>query len=610
MRNYILLLLALVFASTAFAKQSPGAEGGNLFADKAAVAYFPNATLPLPITLVSVTEYLQKSIPQLLADGVELKLVTHKTSPGGEHFTFDQYYQGIKVFNSQTKVNLTKDGTVQSIFDNSYNTSNWPANLSVGAMALEGISLASGLITLTGFSESSIEETAVIAVIDNHPIAYKLLQLWHPETGAHNLYLLDKAGSIVYEHDLNSYAGGAPATGYVFMPDPITSAQTVYGAPYRDSSDANTLVLRNERVLVNFEVTFFDNQYHLKNDHFEMVDNSPPNQIVAVSATPTFLFNRSETGFEEVNAFYHLTKFQTYVDSLGFVALTEDLIQVDAHALGTDDNSRFSFGGGFPRLQFGTGGVDDAEDADVIIHEYGHALSHEGSPSTNFGTYRQAIDEGFGDYFAASYSRHLSSYRWDDVFTWDGHNEFWVGRTATTTSKHPEDLTNSIHRNGEMWATALMEIWGTLGRETADRLALQTLFYLSSNMNFTDVANAYIQADNALYGGNNFNLIHSVMDNRGFFKPVGVEGLADESAIPLALYNSWAFTHYGDPAVVKNFTNQPMNVLLMDISGRLIQTLESHPGEDLTIDGEQLPAGTYLVKATAGTAVQTFKLVK
>jgi hypothetical protein len=100
------------------------------------------------------------------------------------------------------------------------------------------------------------------------------------------------------------------------------------------------------------------------------------------------------------------------------------------------------------------------------------------------------------------------------------------------------------------------------------------------------------------------------MENRGFFTRVGIEGVATQPIIPFALYNSWAFTHNGDPAVVKNFTGQPMSVLLLDISGRLIQTLESHPGEDLTIDGEQLPAGTYLVKATAGTAVQTFRLVK
>ena len=50
-------------------------------------------------------------------------------------------------------------------------------------------------------------------------------------------------------------------------------------------------------------------------------------------------------------------------------------------------------------LRFGKGGVDDAEDAEVILHEYGHAIHF----SQNFSFASEeagAISEGFGDYWA------------------------------------------------------------------------------------------------------------------------------------------------------------------------------------------------------------------
>ena len=37
-------------------------------------------------------------------------------------------------------------------------------------------------------------------------------------------------------------------------------------------------------------------------------------------------------------------------------------------------------------LRFGKGGVDDAEDAEVILHEYGHAIQDSQQTRRHFGT--------------------------------------------------------------------------------------------------------------------------------------------------------------------------------------------------------------------------------
>jgi Zn-dependent metalloprotease len=609
MRNILPIIFVLLAAFSAFAKQSPGGESVDPFASKTAVSYFPRTMLPLPISLNKVQTYLQQQLPSLANKGITLALVAHKSSPGGEHYTFDQYYQGVPVFNSQVKVNIGLTGKVYSIFDNSYNTGQWSGSLTNSVAAFDAIMVSETLALLTGYMQANIQEQTVIAVIEGQPAAYKSLTLFDEATGDHKLFLLDKAGVIVYTHNLNAFSG-VPASAYVFNPDPITSAETIYLAPYVDSSNANTAVLRTQRVLVNIDVEKVGSLYYLQNPQFVMSNFSAPNQTVVSSSTPAFLYTRADTAFEEVNAYYHLNVYQAYVASIGYSSLTTEQIQVDAHALNGSDNSQFSYGGGFPRLFFGDGGVDDAEDADVVVHEYGHALSYAGSPATNFGRERSAIDEGFGDYFAASYSRSISTYNWDKVFSWDGNNEYWNGRNAATGKIYPGDTTSSIHRNGEMWSTALMQVWSALGRDVADKLALETLFNLSSNMTFTDAALAYLDADDVLNGGVNYDLIHQIMVERGFLNGVGIETIDQAEASDFELLNTQGFTFNGESAILENHTGLPLSITVYDISGKAIKQFGNLVGSTHYLSGEQLAAGTYIVRVSAGNAVQIFRLVK
>src|SRR5262249_22653888 len=48
------------------------------------------------------------------------------------------------------------------------------------------------------------------------------------------------------------------------------------------------------------------------------------------------------------------------------------------------------------------GGVDDAEDGEVILHEFGHAIQDAICPDFGQSPEAAAMGEGFGDYFAGS----------------------------------------------------------------------------------------------------------------------------------------------------------------------------------------------------------------
>src|SRR6185369_15961153 len=66
------------------------------------------------------------------------------------------------------------------------------------------------------------------------------------------------------------------------------------------------------------------------------------------------------------------------------------------------DNSFYRNGTKKLTITFGKGGVDDAEDAEVVVHEYGHSVQDDQVPG--FGSSEEAgsIGEAFGDYLAVS----------------------------------------------------------------------------------------------------------------------------------------------------------------------------------------------------------------
>jgi hypothetical protein len=253
-----------------------------------------------------------------------------------------------------------------------------------------------------------------------------------------------------------------------------------------------------------------------------MVDWDSPFKGTFSQATSTFNFNRFDDAFEVVNTYYHIDVFMRYMNvTLGVPVQPYQYatgVQFDAHGFSGADNSSYSSGTG--RLRFGEGGVDDAEDADVVIHELGHGI-HDW---VTMGGLSQVngLSEGVGDYFAQSYSRSFG--QWDPmdaayhyVFSWDGHNSFWSGRTTNYGGVYPGSLTGSVHTDGQIWATCLMKIWDELGRETTDTIHLEGLAMTNSSTNQQDAAAAVLQAavDRGL-SGTDLSTIATIMQGCGY----------------------------------------------------------------------------------------------
>ncbi len=327
---------------------------------------------------------------------------------------------------------------------------------------------------------------------------------------------------------LSHFAKLNSGSGLVFDPDPLTTAGATYGTGgFVDpgGNDADTPELNGQRVLRALpDLSFSGGVYRLTGPYINVIDWDPPTIPPVTSAHPdSFRYTRSHDGFEDVMLYYHTDLSQRWIQSLGFTNIQNTSIGADAHGHSGADNS--SYTPSTNRMSFGDGGVDDAEDADVIWHEYGHAIHHGSKPGWSGSGQQGALGEGFGDYWAESYSRSLNfwlpsqtPYFW--VFDWDGHNPFWAGRVLNYAPLYPGGLVNQVHTDGQMWSSTLMNIWNQIGRQTLDKLVLQSHFYLAtSGVTMKQNAEAVIQADRNLNGGANVPVLVYWFGQRGFINP-------------------------------------------------------------------------------------------
>ncbi|MDY8138369.1 T9SS type A sorting domain-containing protein [Aquimarina sp. 2201CG5-10] len=287
-------------------------------------------------------------------------------------------------------------------------------------------------------------------------------------------------------------------TGMIFDPDPLSASGQTYGGNYSDNNDAANTQLNAARSSVTLkDIDFSGGVYTLKGPYTEIKDLEAPSKGLFTQANSNFNFDRGNDGFEAVNCYYHLDKSLRYInETLGITLVSlfnNGVLEFDPSAWNGQDNS--SYGGG--QLRFGEGGVDDGEDADVILHELGHGLHDwitNGSLSQVNG-----LSEGCGDYWAQSYKRSLGQWQSTDasyhfVFGWDGHNEFWPGRSTNHSASYPGGLTGSIHTDGQIWATSLMRIFDIIGREKTDKAFLEGLGMTNSSTNQENAAIAVRQA--------------------------------------------------------------------------------------------------------------------
>jgi hypothetical protein len=308
-------------------------------------------------------------------------------------------------------------------------------------------------------------------------------------------------------------------TGSVFVSNPV---QSLGDESLTDQKDSDAAVPRAAYHAVT--LTNLDGTGRLSGD-FATVVSETGNP--AVSPTNTFRYTRHQDEFEQVMAYYWVTEAQKYIQSLGFGSTRRAIDNVPQRVrinqLGAD-NSFATDQHPASELRFGKGGVDDAEDAEVILHEYGHALHF--AQSFSFASEEAgAISEGFGDYWAVTVSdvvaRSLGVPEREPlacVADWDSTSYTRTVphclRRVDTDLRYPADLNGEVHHDGQIWSRALWDIRQALGNVRADTVILQGSFDFPGTT-MTDLANRTVAAARVLYGNAAASAVTTAFANRG-----------------------------------------------------------------------------------------------
>ncbi|MEM9836369.1 MAG: T9SS type A sorting domain-containing protein, partial [Bacteroidota bacterium] len=479
----------------------------------------------------------------------DLRLHAVRESRAGTVVRLRQYHQGIPVNTNEMTISISPENKVCFVM-NSLENGVTVANVTPALSVNDARTIAEQYLNVSSAISFASESLQILAQNREAHLVYRILleataPLGHWEvmvdaqTG--ELHRVENVACFYHDHHAEVQPTLPPAapnfmqvmatgTGNIFDPDPLSSANATYGqSGYTDNNDNTTPQLIAEQKSVTLrDITFSGGQYSLIGPWAEIQDFESPFRGLFSQASNSWNVNRDNNAFEAVNVYYHLDASMRLLNETLGVTVRPSLytggVRFDPSAVNNADNSYYSRGS--QRLAFGDGGVDDAEDSDVIHHELGHGL-HDWITSGGLSQVN-GLSEGSGDYWAASYNRSLGDWNPSDpaygwVFNWDGHNAFWNGRIVNISSTYPSGLSGSIHASGQLWATSMMLVWDEIGQAKTDVIFWEGLGMTNGSSNQNDAANAVYQtATNLGYTNAERLAIHTTLTNRGYTLPTFV----------------------------------------------------------------------------------------
>jgi zinc metalloprotease ZmpB len=311
------------------------------------------------------------------------------------------------------------------------------------------------------------------------------------------------------------YTHSASAT--VFLPNPV---QDLGDETLTDQKDADYAALAPAYHRVT--LTNLDGSGTLTGAYARVKSSTGKAAVSVGGAFPDY--HRDADQFEQVMGYHWVTTAQAYLQHLGFGStlrpVNQRQIEVRIDQFGGDNSF---FREDKANITLGKGGVDDAEDAEVIVHEYGHSVQDGQVPGFGTNLESGAIGEGFGDYLAVVVTSWAAgaptAVPEACVADWDA-----VSYTSTVphclrrldgTKHYPEDLRGEVHRDGEIWSRALWDIRGALGDTKATTVIVEAQFAFAPDTSFHDAAAATVSAAQRLYGQSAARAVTRAFEARG-----------------------------------------------------------------------------------------------
>jgi hypothetical protein len=466
---------------------------------------------------------------QLKMPAAATDLVHLGTLPGlaSRHLRFQQFLFGYPVYNGQITVHENLNGRVTRMHSSDIRS---VANAVAGKMNFSRD--AAEAIARQAIHEPGADSPAGVAVRLARQVWYpladgRLVLAWEILITAERPLLdyrviVDRtSGEILLRED--RLLGWVIGSGKVFRPNPIQASGDLYLTEGSDAGYINSLTGTGN--LLGLAEGTGKLKGRFVDVSFPSINLPQSGYPIADEPSRKYVYDVADPRFAQVNAYYAIDSAQRFLRSLGFAGErtvpngirdfpTKAYAQWDS-----TDNSRFS--PSTDTLYFGEGGVPDAEDADIVVHEYGHAIQYFQNPAWGClsGTQceMRAMGEGFSDYLAlvVHASRGSPGYQdnhaacfgeWDSTAYTNQSPPLTYPpclRRVDGSKVYPTDLVGNIYADGQIWSRALWDIQKAIGVNVATQIVLEHHYSLPKGATMPQAALEMVAADADLFGGFN-----------------------------------------------------------------------------------------------------------
>lgn len=429
------------------------------------------------------------------ADG--LRATEVKTSLLADHHWFVQTHAGLDVVDGYLVRHEFADGRV--VVDDRRQ------EIRGSVATVPAVSLAEAASIAAAATGGEVQDPGDLVVVADASARLAWRIHVSPDTRPEQVLVDAATGAVLDVRDLYVSLDGH---GTVFDPNPVVALADPTLVDAGDADGPSFAGAYSSVTLSNL-----DGSGYLRGDYarIDLPEDQQPH-----SSTHEFDFRRNHPHFEHVMAYYHLTEAQLALVDWGFDELASRVQLVRPNVVPEDNSYYFSAG----HIVLGAGGVDDGEDADVIWHEFGHALQHRQFDIFGRGHELRAIGEGFGDYLAVTMSQPVNGgYDLPCVADWDAVSYSSTSppclRRVDTGLRYADLGGVSVHRDGQIWSRALWDINVALGRTVANRIIIEAQYLFSGASTMVDAARLTVAAARDLYGAETAAVVADAFTDRG-----------------------------------------------------------------------------------------------
>ena len=475
----------------------------------------------------AIVFYLQekREVYGLSSNLNDIKIVKTVESLAGQYVYCQQYVNDIPVFATNFTIYFNKENTVTYALNEFRNVAKYRDIQNKPSVNInDALKTANEYLNITGdvIGKPKTELVYVESMDKGLELAWKININAMKPIGDWQIFISASDGHIIHVEDISMYMY-ADGNGKVFQPNPLVSANVSYGGNYVHNGGATNTYLESQQFQVTLkDLTYENGLYKLKGPYCVVKDITYPyGHTIPEDSTANFYYARNQLEFGAVMCYYYVDLAARRILELGY-DIPDSLknFRIDPHGMNGDPNAQYVSSGNYVHMGSGYASgnsfVPACEDADVILHEYAHAMQYNigaGSMSTLIET--QSIKEGSSDYWATSFKRSIYTNNWAAYASW--FTMYYLnGRRTDLNWTYPTNmLWGAPHDCGQIWSSALMKIWGDLGRDITDQLFLETHKLWGKEPKMRDAATAFMKADLNLYNGSHLCQIYSRFQEHG-----------------------------------------------------------------------------------------------